>query len=410
MNLHEKEKISMDTKKLLKNILLALREQGKANKASALEMYVSLVKYAFLEEKLTQDAICDICNISRRTLCRIDTFRVILTQNATEWHKKCQSDTSGTKETESERESFPQTPFIEKGKGKENLTSSRCDEGDDDDVCDSPHNTLSPMQSQSICKHHVTQGDAAVVTPDVAEEANIPRDQVAKKVNIKHEAAFATFVEIYPKRRGLEGTGYFKVRKAWCDCEQKGWTGELILAAVNIARKTDTWKCQNRRFVPIAFNFLSEERMREFLPDDVVCKALNLSQEVTNHLCGETETLLETVILANPSAFEEFCTIYPKKRGLLDPKEKVEVAKAWKGCEERGWLPYDIVRALKEALTSKRWCEDDGLYIPTAEKFLKEEQMRQFLPIGFNPRGGTNLASRPLTEEEAYWLNVENFA
>jgi hypothetical protein len=40
-----------------------------------------------------------------------------------------QMGTSGTKETESERESFPQTPFIEKGKGKENLTSSRCDEG-----------------------------------------------------------------------------------------------------------------------------------------------------------------------------------------------------------------------------------------------------------------------------------------
>jgi hypothetical protein len=53
-----------------------------------------------------------------------------------------------TKETESERESFPQTPFIEKGKGKENLTSSRCDEGDDDDVCDNPHNTLSPSSSK----------------------------------------------------------------------------------------------------------------------------------------------------------------------------------------------------------------------------------------------------------------------
>jgi hypothetical protein len=34
-----------------------------------------------------------------------------------------------SKETESERESFPQTPFVEKGKGKENLTSSRYDEG-----------------------------------------------------------------------------------------------------------------------------------------------------------------------------------------------------------------------------------------------------------------------------------------
>jgi hypothetical protein len=29
-----------------------------------------------------------------------------------------------TKETESERESFPQTPFIEKGKGKENLNNN----------------------------------------------------------------------------------------------------------------------------------------------------------------------------------------------------------------------------------------------------------------------------------------------
>jgi hypothetical protein len=53
------------------------------------------------------------------------------------------------KETESERESFPQTPFIEKEKGKENLTSSRYDEGDDD-VCDSPHNTPSPSSSKKI--------------------------------------------------------------------------------------------------------------------------------------------------------------------------------------------------------------------------------------------------------------------
>jgi hypothetical protein len=321
-----------------------------------------------------------------------------------------QSVGNALKETERERESSPRTPFIEREKGKENLTSSLCDEDDDEDVCDSTHNTLSPMQRQSICKHHVTQGNAAVVTPDVAEEANIPRDQVAKKVKIKYETDFTTFVEIYPKRRGLEGAGYFKVRKAWRDCEQKGWTGELILAAVNIARKTDTWKSQNRRFVPMAIHFLAEERMREFLPDELICQALNLSQEVLGHLRGDVNIPIETVNLKNPVAFEEFCALYPKKRGLLDPKEKVEVAKAWQGCEKRGWQPYDIVRSLKEALVSKSWTENDGTYIPTATKFLMEEQMRQFLPIGFKPTGGSTLVERPLTEEEAYWTNLENFA
>ena len=117
-----------------------------------------------------------------------------------------------------------------------------------------------------------------------------------------------------------------------------------------------------------------------------------------------------SVTLAHPDAFEEFCTIYPKKRGLLDPKEKVEVAKAWQGCEKRGWQPYDIVRSLKEALVSKSWTENDGTYIPTATKFLMEEQMRQFLSIGFKPNGGSTLVERPLTEEEAYWTNLENFA
>jgi hypothetical protein len=39
-----------------------------------------------------------------------------------------------------------------------------------------------------------------------------------------------------------------------------------------------------------------------------------------------------------------------------------------------------------------------------------EEQMRQFLPIGFKPTGGSTLVERPLTEEEAYWTNLENFA
>jgi hypothetical protein len=117
------------------------------------------------------------------------------------------------------------------------------------------------------------------------------------------------------------------------------------------------------------------------------------------------------VTLEDSQAFEEFCEIYPKKRGLLDPKEKVAVAKAWKGCETRGWHPYDILRALKEALTSKSWTENDGRFIPTAEKFLNEEQMRQFLSIGFKPNGGSFVGTKkPITEEEAYWSNLENFA
>ncbi len=414
----------MDTKTLLKNILLSLREQGKAHKASALEMHIALMKCAFGDEELTKTQFSKLCGIDRGTLRRNASFCFKLPHfNLEEWCKSPQNDTNRlkmvhsasniancTKETERERESSPRTPFIEREKGKENLTSSLCDENDDEDVCDSTHNTLSPMQRQSICKHHVTQGNAAVVTPDIAEEANLPRDQVGGKVKIKYETDFTTFVEIYPKRRGLEGAGYFKVRKAWRDCEQKGWTGELILAAVNIARKTDTWKSQNRRFVPMAIHFLAEERMREFLPDELICQALNLSQEVVGHLRGDVSIPIETVNLKNPVAFEEFCALYPKKRGLLDPKEKVEVAKAWQGCEKRGWQPYDIIRALKEALISKSWTENDGTYIPTATKFLMEEQMRQFLPIGFKPTGGSTLVERPLTEEEAYWTNLENFA
>ena len=64
----------MDTKTLLKNILLALREQGKANKASTIGMYIALVRYAFGNENPTQEQICEICNIGRTTLFRNNSF------------------------------------------------------------------------------------------------------------------------------------------------------------------------------------------------------------------------------------------------------------------------------------------------------------------------------------------------
>jgi hypothetical protein len=132
------------------------------------------------------------------------------------------------------------------------------------------------------------------------------------------------------------------------------------------------------------------------LPDEVVCKALNLSEQVQELLCSKAEEPLEQVALAQAEAFEEFCSLYPKKRGLLDPKEKLATAKAWKGCEARGWMGGDILRALNEARYSKVWTDENGRYIPSAEKFLEEEQMRQFLPIGFQPRSST--PSYPSTE------------
>ena len=278
-----------------------------------------------------------------------------------------------TKESERERESSPQTPFIEKGKGKENQQNNIGGREDDSVVID-----FSEVQRESIRQHQVTQGKAMPSAWEV-RQANSTKDQVVAKVEggLKCPEAFQSFLTAYPNRWGLDSKGRECLEHTWNEVLARGWTAEAILDALAIAQKE--WKLlkkqlpKGKRFIPNADKFLDEEWMRTYLPKETVAQLFN-------------EALCETKIeLFDEASFEQFCELYPDKRGLLDPDEKATVREAWRGCEARGWDGETILRALKEAMVSKHWADEAGRFVPSALRFLSEEKMRQFLPIGFKP-------------------------
>jgi hypothetical protein len=306
------------------------------------------------------------------------------------------------KESERERESSPRTPFIEREKGKENTHNTpNPPQGGKRVDADGDAWALNDEQKVRIRQSHVTQGEA-MPNRQSEQAANSTKDQsVNVQVGLKDETAFQTFLEVYPKKVYLKGTAGAVLRGEWHGCEAEGWTGALILEALRCAILSEEWQKENGRFIPIAKRFLEQRMMERFLPPETVCEVLK---------CSEGAKQFRVVPLKFPKQFEEFCQIYPKRKGLVGA-ELVAVRQAWHDCEVNGWDGHDILRATRSALTSKYWTEDDGRYIPIAVKFLKEEKMRQFLPIGFNPRGGSFVGTKkPITEEEAYWSNLENFA
>ena len=305
---------------------------------------------------------------------------------------------------EEERKFSPQTPFIKKEgeKGKEKGTSSSASSSSSGAKRTSSVDPLLRDDFKAVMQQineSCVPGTDGIVTSGSAKKATI------EEVTLKYPNEFEVFYLAYPNRWGLEGVGYLRLKGQWFLAEKKGWTGPAILDAL---KKADAvWQVEKQNadkkvFIPDADKFLSEEiYLRRYIPALDVAKMLGSSKV--------NATLTDSITLANPAAFAEFCELYPKKRGLLTPEERIVAEKAWKGCEERGWHAYDIIRALKDALVSQSWTEKDGRYIPSAEKFLNEEQMRQFLPIGFKTNGGSTLAKQPISAEKAFFLNPENF-
>lgn len=88
--------------------------------------------------------------------------------------------------------------------------------------------------------------------------------------------------------------------------------------------------------------------------------------------------------LVNPQEFQKFFDDYPKRKGMKGGVAYEKVRHLWMRLEEDGW-GYEINTALKAALGSKRWTENNGQYIPTVSNFLENEEFRQFLPTGYKP-------------------------
>ena len=89
--------------------------------------------------------------------------------------------------------------------------------------------------------------------------------------------------------------------------------------------------------------------------------------------------------LANPQEFQKFFDDYPKRKGMQGGVAYEKVRHLWMQLEESGW-GYEINTALKAALCSKRWSENNGQFIPTVFNFLENEEFRQFLPTGYKPK------------------------
>jgi hypothetical protein len=106
-----------------------------------------------------------------------------------------------------------------------------------------------------------------------------------------------------------------------------------------------------------------------------------------------------SVVLREPQAFNRFYQLYPKKSKMRQEKEKLK--RLWHQCELDGWPGDVIVQALEAAIRSERWTEKEGLYKPNAFKFLEEELMRDFLPIGYAPTPLVD-ASEENAEAEAH--------
>jgi hypothetical protein len=106
-----------------------------------------------------------------------------------------------------------------------------------------------------------------------------------------------------------------------------------------------------------------------------------------------------SVVLREPQAFNRFYQLYPKKSKMRQEKEKLK--RLWHQCELDGWPGDVIVQALEAAIRSERWTEKEGLYKPNAFKFLEEELMRDFLPIGYAPTPLVD-ASEENAESEAH--------
>jgi hypothetical protein len=89
--------------------------------------------------------------------------------------------------------------------------------------------------------------------------------------------------------------------------------------------------------------------------------------------------------LVNPQEFQKLWDDYPKRKGMQGGVAYEKVRHLWMQLEESGW-GYEINTALKAALVSKRWSENNGQFIPTVFNFLENEEFRQFLPTGYKPR------------------------
>lgn len=107
--------------------------------------------------------------------------------------------------------------------------------------------------------------------------------------------------------------------------------------------------------------------------------------------------------------WEEFKRIYPKRDGFKSSYEIIHVKAAWNNCIKRdGYTGEEIVRALKEAITSKRWTDNSCSYVPKAIDFLEKEKMTDFLPAGFLPKSRRKSVSDEPESTSSYTVGYDS--
>lgn len=356
----------------LKTVLADLSKQAEQYNFDSTGMLFALARYAFPEASTSE--IARIARMGRATAYRMEAkgFAFAPSQReAVEMSQVSQVSQNETvetvekKEKEEEKKGFPPDPLYkeEKKKEKENPPKSACADVHTHEGKSDISEFLSELRAQ--------YGE----TPAYTAAENVPADKVTQepKGEIKYPEVMDQYWQTYPNRWDMCAINYTRFKHSWAETEARGWTGIALKTALN--KFIADAKANPRMFKPDVFRFLNEEWMRNYLPAGEVAKML-----------GGKDFSEVSAVKCEPS-FKEFLRIYPKRKGLSSPEEIAEIRDAWNNLiSSVGYTDKEILRALKEAIPSKSWTDNNGQHIPTALNFLRDEHMLKFLPTGFKPR------------------------
>lgn len=128
---------------------------------------------------------------------------------------------------------------------------------------------------------------------------------------------------------------------------------------------------------------------------------LNTNLDLNTNLNLDTNLKAKQVLLqekdtvdvnVEDSVFMEFWKLYPRKVG------KGAAEKAWKKAKPSKKLKLEIIAALKNAIASKAWTNENGKYIPNPARWINEKRW------GDEPTGdssvGDNLSRLYISDEE----------
>ena len=143
----------------------------------------------------------------------------------------------------------------------ENFLIDRQEQGyEDAHLLMSIRHAISAMKTRTGMKQFpFVVGEAVETTPTFKE---VPKETTPQR--------FEEFWKEYPKRQGIKA-GKQLACKAWKKLLTRYTEQallEIILASLSWQKKTDTWKDDNGKYVPMAATYLNQERFLDEQPEE----------------------------------------------------------------------------------------------------------------------------------------------